>query len=232
MTLLEIQSLILARPAAISWSTTEAEKKKAIEHSVDMALNMIASSFDWPFIMDDFYETATSAQTYTLKGRKNDARDIVNVRYGSTKNLLYKYTPVEADEALSGSSSTSSSPTHWIRLGDNNGFPQIEIVGTVTAGDLIYYRFRRTNLTIGMFPDPWTFVLVSAIEKLIFGTVNVVSGEKGIQAVNPAVFHQQYQRDLNLMKDDYSRGGGEDQGLPVTRAMKQRNRSRNALPGY
>lgn len=232
MTTQEYTDLILARPPCTAWSVTDTMKKTAVVGALPMALDMICNEYDFPFVVDEAEETATTSQTYTLKGRDDDARDIVSIRYGSSKSLLDKYTQAQSDEWRSGQSDDTTAPQFWIRIADNNGFPQIELVGTVTSGTILYYRYRKSNLTVEMFPKAWSFVLVSAIEALLFGTVNVASNAKGMQAVNPLVFNEKFDDDLAKMIDNYERGGGGDQVPPLSSQWKNKNRRRNDLHGY
>ena len=107
-------------------SDTEIEKFAAL------VADEVATSFDWPFTLGLATTSTVADQAdYTLRGKANDCRDIVNVAYQASGDtgwiVLVEKRPVDMDEFLSGRTVTGTG--WWTDAGrDSNGSPQITLI--------------------------------------------------------------------------------------------------------
>jgi len=105
-------------------------------------------SYSWKFNMAEGTLTTTSSEEYTLFGgtgnTKNDLIIIDTIRYGSHRVFLDYLEPTEFDMRKSGSAVDSIAVDCFtIRKTDKNRYPIIELNGTVTSGETIYFDYRK-----------------------------------------------------------------------------------------
>lgn len=225
---------VISRPAAQAWQADAPEKKKAVEASIDIALNRVLTAFDFPFVVDNASGTTeANVADYVLKGNNSNARDIISIRFGSDNNLMDEKSLLEHDDWMSGQSTTPSTTGYWVQIGEQQGFPLIHFVGTPSGETTFNYRYRIKELDIANFPKVWHGVIIALIESELFGSAGVASSEKQFRSANPALFVEIADRRLAQMIDDYSKHGGDvDQNYPTDLRWRKKNRRRNAMFGY
>ena len=117
-------------------------------------------SYSWKFNMAEGTLTTTTSQEYTMKGgtgnTKGDLMIIDTIRYSSYRKFLIYLEPTEFDMRKSGTSVDTASVNFFtIRKTNNQRYPIIELDGTMTAGETIYFDYRKRpgNDFSEMFPD-------------------------------------------------------------------------------
>ena len=99
MTTNDLVNIIEAMPDIRIIDMVAANKRKAIQQLVPVALDEVVVSYDWDFATDVAdKDTVADQAEYTLEGNDDDCRDIINVRYGTTSDgfvLLDKKRPVD-----------------------------------------------------------------------------------------------------------------------------------------
>ncbi len=224
MTSGDFLELMLNLPRIVAWKAAKTPKQKLIRLISKSAADRIAADYDFDFVIGEGEETATDTNDYTLKGNSSDCRDVINVRYGDNSLLLNKWTREEVDDFLSntttvsGSTTSTVSPTYFFVSSIENGFPRITIGGTVAAGQSIKYRYRRKNIKIREFPDEFLDVLQ----------------EETLSGIFPSdlALRSAAERSRGQMIDDYNKRGGQDQRPPMSAAWRAKNRRRNRLHGF
>lgn len=241
---MEVQGYIEAltsRPACVQWKADPGVKKKAIENALSETFHRLSAVFDWPFVLGEHYFTPTANEdTYILRGKDNDCRDVISVRNGTY--LLKKTTIAAYDEFISSASYTDESnqivstipttPAMWVLVGNVGGFPQIKICGPPATTSDVWYRYRRKNLTAKEWPDTWAYVLIVNVEASLFGSGAPYNADLQFRPTDPAWFDRRAERALYEMIDNFERGGGEDDSLPLSRKWKAKFRRRNRLHGF
>lgn len=228
----EYQKIILARPPCQAWGVEPTEKKVAVTASIQTIVNKVITRFDFDFAESSAIETAVEdVQTYTLKG-DSDVRNIKRLKYGLRAIVLDQYTDIEHDEFMSNRESTTTSPHHWYVSGISNSFPDVTIVGTVTAGDDILYSYSMKNLAINRFPDEWSTVIILGVENDLFGAAGMVSSEKNFRTADPILFNERFETEVARMIDNYERRRGQEAPIPMQKSWKAKNRRRDRLHGY
>ena len=219
MTTNDLVNIVEAMPDIRIIKMVAANKRKAIQQLVPVALDEVVVSYDWDFATDVADESTVADQAeYTLKGNDTDCRDIINLRYGTTSDgfvLLDKMRPVDVDAFVSGR--TVSGVGAWAPFGRaSGGFPKVKIL-TAPSGstNVLRYRYRRNDVTINEFPENFKFVLIAAVVKRLIPAFDAV-----------------YQRDLETMIDHYSMSGGEDLPASLDPVLIARNNERAGMYGY
>ena len=206
---------VLLLPVIRAVSMTEAEKRSGLEAQLPSITSKILYSYDWDFAVDE--ETATSVidqGSYTLKGKTNDARSIINIRYGSNLKLIDKMRQVDYDEWSTGR--TISTVIKWVPDGIHQGFPRIRLYSAPTAsGDAIKYRYRRKDITLSEFPDDFDYVFESGLAMRIIPS-----------------FDSLFRDDLGDLIKMYDFGGGEDNQVKQDPLITHHNNRRARLFGW
>jgi len=219
MTTNDLINIVEAMPDIRVIDMVPANKRKAIQQLVPVALDEVVVSYDWDFATDVADETTVANQAeYTLKGNGNNCRDIINLRYGTTSDgfvLLDKMRPVDVDAFVSGRTVTGVGA--WTPHGRSSaGFPKVKILNAPSGStNILRYRYRRKNVNISEFPENFKFVLIGAIVKRLIPAFDVV-----------------YQRDLETMIDHYAMSGGEDMPAALDPVLIARNNERSRLFGW
>lgn len=187
-----------------------------INSVIPRAINRIISRSDFHFACGETSVVTVADQSdYECPGAEDDARDLINVRYGDDLVLLEKWSATDMDDLLSWIS-TPTSVKAWVRIPNmsDRNIPKIRLVGTPdTAGYTIQYRYRVKDIAFADFPMEWLHVLDEAIFKTL-------------QLENT------FEREISLMIDHYSKGSGGAQPVRFGELTKNRNIERNDKYGY
>lgn len=217
MTEAEIVNTVLMNTDIRALELTLDQKRDAVQSLFETTLDEIVIAYDWDFSTDTADESIVADQaSYTLKGNSGNCRDIINIRYGSTTSLslLDKRSPIDYDEWITGRSVTTVSI--WVPDGRSNGKPKVTIVKTPTdATKILRYRYRRNDIAFSDFPEEFSFVIISGLLKRM------------LPAYTPV-----YKKDLDLMIDRYSGGGGEDNPVKQDPLIVHLNNQRARKFGY
>ena len=226
MTRTQYETMILARPLCRAWGADVTVKKAAIKTALDFTINEICTaSDDFDFAQEEYIGTSVAnVAAYVIKGDNRNCRGVKDIRFGSDRALLDKYTKTEAHDYLSGAyvsvygnedtpTRTAAGLAKWYISREVQGFPEITFIGVPPAGESFYAWIYIRNVNIIEIPDEWGFVVVRVAEEDLFG------GNDGTKA-------------LAKMVGRYRRRGAQDQPYPVSDLTKSQNRRRNALSGY
>lgn len=219
MTINDLVKIVEAMPDIRIIKMVAANKRKAIQQLVPVALDEVVVSYDWDFATDVADEDTVADQAeYTLRGNDTDCRDIINLRYGTTSDgfvLLDKKRPVDMDDFISNRTLTGVG--WWIPFGRaSGGFPKVKVFNAPSGStNVLRYRYRKNNVSVNQFPENFKFVLIGAIVKRLIPAFDVV-----------------YQGDLKTMIDHYSMAGGEDMPAPLDPVQVARNNERSRMYGY
>lgn len=219
MTTNDLVNIVEAMPGIRIIEMVAANKRRAIQQLVPVALDEVVVSYDWDFatnVADE--DTVANQAEYTLRGNNNDCRDIINLRYGTTSDgfvLLDKKRPVDMDDFVSNRTLTGIG--WWIPFGRaSGGFPKVKVFNAPSGStNVLRYRYRRKDVSISEFPDNFKFVLIGAIVKRLIPAFDVV-----------------YRRDLETMIDHYSMAGGEDMPARLDPVVVARNNEIARMHGY
>lgn len=179
-----------------------------------LVLNQVVDAYDWTFSTKS-YETQTvtaGRNRYEITGKKNDLRDIINIKYGSNKIVLSKLRPLDADGMLQNNPSISGVNSWYIDSQSSKGFPEIILIGTpIVTGDILYIRYRVKNIPLTQFPSEFNHVIAYGI----------------LSWVNPA-YLPVFETQIRKMVKRHSIGGKDYNPAPGDPHIAMTNR-RNAV---
>lgn len=209
----QIINALLVQPVIQKIDLTTAQKQDAIRAWISVAINEIATAYDWDFVTDSASTTTVDGTaTYTLKGNNNNCQDIINIVYDN--NMLEEYESLAMDEFLTGRS--ISGVQIWVHENRaSGGFPIVRLHASPSEAKTLTYRYLKKNIGIGDIPDQYSYVVLSAVGKHIIPD-----------------FVYQYERDLRRMIDSYKRGGNSPQYVRRDPEAVARNNERAGLYGY
>ena len=130
---------------------------RSLQRVVDKA---VTASTEFHFATATYTHTFTdSVNVLDLKTANGDIRDVYTIMWGSTLKMLRKYDQYEKDLSFAGLSVTGV-PKGWVRRESNDsGYPRVEIIGEVSSGDVMTYRYLRSGISFADWPSDWLFVL-------------------------------------------------------------------------
>ena len=220
MDIKRLVDLVEVVPAMRAIKGTINQKRKDLGLYALNIADEVATEWDWGFTTGETDESSVANQaTYTLKGKNNDCRDIINVRViadgADGWTLLVEYSQTDMDELLSNRSADGMSM--WTPDGrDANGYPKIKIFAAPSSADwTIRYRYRRNNISISDFPDEFTRVLQSALLSKFLPSYRIV-----------------YTKDLNDMIERYAAIGGTPRTVRLGADVMLRNNRIGRDYGY
>lgn len=218
MTVEEVRDRLLGLPELLALNLDASAITKSIDVYAPEVVREVATRYDWSFVLethDHSGGTIASQADYTLLGRNDNARDIINIRYGDTLILLDERTPERQDEWQTQRSALSG-VWIWIPDGRDGKSPKIKLYGTPsTAGETIRYRYRRDNVTLQEWPVDFEFVIISGIASKLF------PNRRGI-----------FEDDIRIMIDRYESSGGEDDPVIQDPRIISANNRRALKFGY
>lgn len=165
MTVSDVSKLLASLPQARE-AGNSAYWNSVAPTILEQVLDEIATSYDFDFIMNDYSSVVTVADQseYNIYGANNDLRDIMSVRYGSTKKVLEKVRTLDADDYLSGGNTVGSVAAWYPFKMNNQGFPIITLFDTpTTAGDALHIRYRMKKVPIERFPPSFGYVIAYGV---------------------------------------------------------------------
>ncbi len=189
-----------------SKDTQKARFDAVLQSSVDRATS--ASDRFWFAIGETTYTiAATDTNTIILKGANNEARDIYQIKQGST--LLYQYEEHEFERLAHTDTpltSTSAPLKGWIRRPDQEGFPTVQIFPTPASATVLTYRYLMNDVTLEKFPSQFHDVIV-------FGILTTLRSD---------LFRFDYKQRIDEMEQHYksNRKGGFDPLPPPNIAIQ------------
>ena len=196
MTVQEIQDRLLGLPELLALDLDASAITKSIDTYAPEVVREVATRYDWSFVLethDHTDGTVASQADYTLLGKHDNARDIINIRYGDNLVLLDERTPERQDEWQTQRAALSD-VWIWIPNGREGKSPKITLYGTPsTAGKTLRYRYRRDNVTLQEWPQDFEFVIVSGVASKLFPNRRSI-----------------FEADIQIMVDRYESSGGED----------------------
>lgn len=206
---------LIKRPLSNKWNASEDVMRSALTGAVETAVGRIASAYDFPFVIGvTSIVTIADEDEYNLKGDNSNARDIINIRYGSDNKLLDKIDKEAADRKYSEADALTT-VEEWIHIGEKNNFPLIQLIGIpLVAGTVILYRFRKKNILPNAIPNDFGWVVMLVAEAELF------------QSTLDNNLQRKAEKAINSMIDDYTRGGGEESPAPQDQEMISQNRRR------
>lgn len=210
-----VNTVLMLPPILVIEELNVDDKRSSIEALFESVQKDILISFDWPFAIKEATENSVEGQaSYQLKGEDDDARQIINLRFGSDNKLLDKRRLVDMDEYLEGR--TISSVTFWIEDGFFDGFPKVRLVSSPTStGETITYRYRAKEIALSSFPSEFE-------QAFIYGIAAVI-------APSYLVF---FNKALDRLIDSYNYGGGEDDQVKQDPVIIYKNNRRSIKFGY
>ncbi len=212
MTRTELTNVIAATPEV--GAVEVAEKNALIASFIDILVPKIAMVHDWDFVMRVADETTVADQSdYTLRGVKDDCRNIYNIRIGTGTpddgyDLMDKRGLANIDESLSGRD--ASGVGIWVPNGRKSGFPRVRIIDTpADATKTLRYRYWRKDVTFEEFPgEDFALAYLLGVKFLFF-----------------PVFEGAFRAELTDIINRYQPSGGEDDPAlldPLVRALNNR----------
>ncbi|MEA1999268.1 MAG: hypothetical protein U9N61_08105 [Euryarchaeota archaeon] len=220
MTEKELVRMVEVMPAVRALDMSASEKKKGLQLFVGNIANEVAMAFDWDFTMDQATETMVAdTADYILRGNNDDCRDIIIMKYkGSDDDTWYvlkEKSPVDMDHFLS---ERSVDGVGWWTIKRRTPDKAVEVTlydTPGTTGDTLSYRYRRSDVPIGDFPDGFSGVLVSALAAKFLPSYRAL-----------------YRLELNNMIDRYKSLGGSENPARLDRDIVTRNNEKSRLYGY
>ncbi len=194
-----------------------ADLQKAVELEVDISVDECAhQDFDFTCDVTDFPGgSLANVSEYKLEGKKQDARDIINIRYGATLKLLNSIDDTTLD-SLYPDRSLLTVVKYWIRTARQNDKPVVELAGSpISSGDTIRYRYRKNNLSCEQWPKGWEGVIVdNIIKKFVPGYAKTAEAS------------------FNNMVSSYQGSNAESDPASLDQSTRQRFQNMNSLHGY
>lgn len=218
MTITEYVDSFLISPALFKKGENIEVVRNRILGVIPRAINRIISRHDFHFACGEVVVdggTVADESDYECPGANDDARDIINVRYGDDLDLLEPWSVTDMDTLVTWND-TFDTVFAWVRvpnMSDRN-VPMIRLFGTPdTASEVIKYRYRIKDIGFGEYPQEW----LSVLDEAIF---------KSLQMPND------FEGEILKMKKYYSGGSGGSQPVRMGTHRKNRNIERNAKHGY
>lgn len=212
-----VDSLLIS-PALVRKGENIEVVRNRILNIIPRAINRIISRHDFHFACG---ETTVSGGTvvdqsdYECPGADDDARDLINVRYGDDLDLLEKWSATDMDDLLTWLG-TQTSIKAWVRIPNmtDRNVPKIRLVATPdTAAETIKYRYRIKDISFVEYPDEWLHVL----DEAIFISLQMPNN---------------FDREMLKMIDHYSKEGGGAQPVRLGPERKNRMIELNDKHGY
>jgi len=124
-------------------------------------VSQIVTSHDWDFTMVESSTTTVSGTSvYTLRGDNDDARDILNVRYGAGRGyVLERLNTLQTDRREGEDTDDGTTSDDGLVYGytvygrSDDGKPQIKLYDTPTEAKTLTYRYRKGGLTVVDLPE-------------------------------------------------------------------------------
>jgi len=169
---------------------------RVVASIANVVSNDISLTHQWGFAID---EASTSSENgtaqYTLRGKNDDCRSIINLRWGDGNGfVLREYDVLELDRELSSDRDTSDDTGaifgYTIPKYSTSRFPIVEIFGTPSSVETIPYRYYKKNISIAVLTEHFLGLVLA-----------------GIQAKLDAKIAPEYHYLLDKMVDEYSPGG-------------------------
>lgn len=177
-----------------------------LQPSVDRAVS-VSDQF-WFAIGEATYTIlAADDNTIILKGANNEARDIYQIKQGST--FLFQYEPFEFERLAQTDTpltDTSAPLKGWIRRPDQEGFPTVQIFPTPATDTVLTYFYLQNDVTLEKFPSQFHDVIAFGI----------------LTSLRSDLFRFDYRIRIHEMEQHYksNRKGGYDP-LPPTHIARQ-----------
>ena len=195
--------------------TQKARFDAVLQSAVDRATS--ASVRFWFAIGETDYTIAsTDTNTIILKGANNEARDIYQIKQGST--FLFQYEEHEFEvlaQTDTPLTTTSAALKGWIRRPDREGFPTVQIYPTPASATVLTYRYLMNDVTLEKFPSQFHDVIA-------FGILTTLRSD---------LFRFDYKQRIDEMEQHYksNRKGGYDPLPPIhiARQLARMNRELN-----
>lgn len=187
--------------------------EETIENYLLPALNKIVSSYDFDFARGQSSITVESGvSTYKLRGHADDCRDIISLWYDGDDDPLPYKRPADSDRDVGRYNPNGVS--WWTDYHRTDDFPVVKLVAAPDQSATLIYSYRRSNLTVDVFPDGWIHVLVGGVvDELVGG-------------------YRKFRNDLDQMKGYYKGSRRQSQPMPMGEMWEKMNRERNRTYGY
>ena len=151
MTQVDVVKLIQALPEANKMGDHSFWNER-VPQMLAVVIDEIVGMHDWDFAVKTYSDMSTvpGQVNYTITGKNNDLRDILNISYGG--KILQKMRPLDADDALD-EGATLGGVKAWYSFERSTGnFPIVTIFDTPAEAKTLKIRYRILLIGYSLYP--------------------------------------------------------------------------------